>query len=140
MMNYVINDVENLLVLDQINLLSLIRSKCESITISNSKLVRYSSVMKEKLNSLSNVKVLEPDDNFFLDFSIKHKSILKGIGHGDQSSMYLAKMYGYTLVTLNKAIHKAARILKIKVVSTEALIAVYVENNSLINLFNEVKA
>lgn len=137
-MDYIINDIENLIVLDKLKIFSAIRLKCNSIKLTSIKLNEYSQIKRNELNRIEGIEEIDPELDFY-NFEQQNKKHFAGLSLGDKSSLYIAKVFGSTLVTFNALIYIAAKKLSIEVLYTDEFIRSYIMDSVVIDLFNEIK-
>lgn len=139
-MEYIVNDIDNVIHLSNMGVLEAIFSNITSMSITNIRMDEFSLLAKKKIQTLfsKGVREIEIDTDFY-QFEFNNRQLLKALGDGDKSSLYCAMKNKSTVITCNDLIYDIATKLSIKVIQTDDFLNSFIEDSAVINMFNEIK-
>lgn len=119
-MKYIVNDIENIVLLNNIGVFNKIPMVCSTMAVTNLRMSRFSSGFNEKLHSLytKGLTKVEIDVGIY-EWYQSNKSVLSKWGIGYASSIYLAQKEDSLLVSDNFELHKLADSFGVKCIFTE---------------------
>jgi hypothetical protein len=137
-MNFIINDIEELIILNKLGVFALICGRCNSISLTNMKIGDFSKLINKDLLLLqeNGLKIIEVSVDMF-QFKIENK--LNEFSTGDISSIYQSFKKGATLITSNNSIYNACRNLSISVIKLDDFIQSTIIDSGTVKRINSLK-
>ena len=137
-MDYIINYIKNFNVLCAAGFIQSILPLCNSIVITNIRKDEYSIVMQKNIEKYFREKYFEVDiDMEYYEFE-KGKNLIE-LGDGDKSSLFFALQTGRIIIENNAIVVRIAEELGLETISIESFIKQFINDDVLINMFNEMK-
>jgi len=137
-MNYVINDIEDMIILNRLGLFSIISSKCNSISLTNMKISDFSKLKEFDIQLIqrNGLAIVEVDIDMFF---FKKRHSLNAFGKGDVSSMYQAFITESCLITSNRSIYNTCSELSIQAIYLDEFMQIIFKDSSKLKRINNLK-
>ncbi len=139
-MDYIVNDIENILLLNDIGVYDIIQNECDSLSITNIRVNDFSIQMQRKISVLypKGLVLIEIELDFY-EFEIKYEKELLELGDGDRSTVYEAFVNDKTVITNSPIIFKTCKKFNLNVVYIEDFIVPIVNDRRVLDFFKSSK-
>lgn len=136
---YIINDIENLILLNKMGVFNHIKINCGDILITNIRINDYSYSFQDKIYKVINkgLNVVELELEYY-EFCECNRSLLTELGDGDKSSIYFATKSGYIIISSNRIISEVASKFGLESITVKEFVSNHISDNDTIELFNEL--
>ncbi|WKD85208.1 hypothetical protein KCTC32516_00548 [Polaribacter huanghezhanensis] len=137
-MDYVINDIEDMIIQNRFGLFCIISSKCNSISLTNIKISDFSKLKEFDIQLLQSngLTVVEVDIEMFY---FKKRHSLLAFGKGDVSSIYQAFITNSCLITSNRSVYSKCIELSIQVIYLDEFMKLIFGDSSKLKRINKLK-
>lgn len=128
-MSYLISDIENIILLDNVGLLEPLLKKCKKLYVSNIMFHKYSIVFQKRMENIINkgVEVSEVDIEFYR-FQGINKPYLNGLGDANSSLIFHALKEDLTLISSDYMLNSRAKNFNIRIVGLKDVFESYIED------------
>ena len=128
-MSYLISDIENIILLDNVGLLEPLLKKCKKLYVSNIMFDRYSINFQRRMDAIisKGVEVSEVDIEFY-KFQGTNKFYLNGLGDASSSLIYHALNEDLTLISNDHILNSRAKNFNIRIVELKDVFESYIDD------------
>tara|TARA_R110001592_G_scaffold284685_1_gene552996 strand:+ start:4881 stop:5303 length:423 start_codon:yes stop_codon:yes gene_type:complete len=137
---YIINDIENLVLLNDMRVFPRLRASCGEICITNIRVDDFSISYQKKIEAVisQGLDVVEVEVEYY-NYCEVHRARLIELGDGDKSSIYHALKSEDVIITGNSLIREIAKELAIKTIGIEDFVQSHIKDIMTIDMFNQLK-